>query len=77
MIEYKQYHPFLRDILEFVVRETKRNWLVILQESMQLLAHNKSLNKSNVLAARNRRHYLSVLAMTAYKKRMVSMQNWT
>lgn len=23
MIEYKQYHPFLRDILEFVVRETK------------------------------------------------------
>ena len=58
MIEYKQYHPVLRDILEFVVRETKRNWLVILQESMQLLAHNKSLNKSNVLAARNRRQFL-------------------
>ena len=56
MIEYKQYHPFLRDILEFVVRGNKDNLeSAISQEVCKLLAHNKSINKSNVLAARNRR----------------------
>ena len=50
------FYPFLRDILEFVVRETKIILVSHTTRGMQLLAHNKSINKSNVLAARNRRH---------------------
>jgi len=41
MIEYKQYHPVLRDILEFVVRETKT--ISHITRSMQILSTQREV----------------------------------